>query len=47
MGYVEGKFPEPNVARPGNAYIQNKPRTAVRMPYNKGGIEGTFGHLAP
>lgn len=47
MGYVEGKFPEPNVARPGHAYIQNKPRTAVRMPYNKGGIEGTFGHLAP
>ncbi|MDR4496218.1 MAG: type II and III secretion system protein family protein [Nitrospirales bacterium] len=47
MGYVEGKYPEPNVPRPNGAYMSDKPRTATRMPYNKGGIEGTFGHLAP
>lgn len=47
MGYTEGKYPEPNVPRPAGAYMPDKPRTATRMPYNKGGIEGTFGHLAP
>jgi pilus assembly protein CpaC len=47
MGYLEGKNSEPNGERKAEAYIQERPRMAVRMPYNKGGIEGTFGHLAP
>lgn len=47
MGYVEGAFPEPHVARPSEAYILGTPRVAGRMPYHKGGMEGTFGHLAP
>jgi len=47
MGYLEGKSSEPNGGRKAEAYIQEKPRMAVRMPYNKGGIEGSFGHLAP
>lgn len=47
MGYLEGKSSEPNEGRKAEAYIQEKPRMAVRMPYNKGGIEGSFGHLAP
>ena len=47
MGYVEGKYPEPNVARPTESYMPDKPRVATRIPYNKGGIEGLFGHLAP
>ncbi|TFG59888.1 MAG: hypothetical protein E4H32_09445 [Nitrospirales bacterium] len=47
MGYVEGAFPEPNVARPSEAYTLGSPRVAGRMPYRKGGMEGMFGHLAP
>ena len=47
MGYVEGVYPEPNVARPTEAYTLGQPSVAGRMPYRKGGIEGLFGHLAP
>ncbi|HNP28614.1 MAG TPA: type II and III secretion system protein family protein [Nitrospirales bacterium] len=47
MGYVEGAFPEPNVARPGEAYTFRSPEVAGRMPFRKGGMEGMFGHLAP
>ncbi len=47
MGYLEGKNSEPYGERKAEAYIQEKPRMALRMPNNKGGIEGTFGHLAP
>ncbi|HNP31636.1 MAG TPA: hypothetical protein PKK23_21495, partial [Nitrospirales bacterium] len=47
MGYMEGAFPEPNVARPSEAYTLGSPRVAGRMPYRKGGMEGMFGHLAP
>ncbi|MBA3612621.1 MAG: type II and III secretion system protein family protein [Nitrospirales bacterium] len=47
MGYVEGAYPEPNVARPSEAYTLGSPRVAGRMPYHKGGMEGMFGHLAP
>ena len=47
MGYLEGKSSEPKGERKAEAYIQEKPKMAVRMPYNKGGIEGSFGHLAP
>ncbi len=47
MGYVEGKYPEPHVPRPSNAYSLQQPRAVTRMPYDKGGIEGVFGHLAP
>ena len=47
MGYVEGVFPEPKVAKPTEAYTLGQPRMAGRMPYRKGGMEGMFGHLAP
>jgi pilus assembly protein CpaC len=47
MGYVEGVFPEPHVARPTEAYTFKQPTIAGRMPYRKGGMEGMFGHLAP
>ncbi|MEO8325076.1 MAG: type II and III secretion system protein family protein [Nitrospirota bacterium] len=47
MGYVEGVFPEPNVARPGEGYTLGSPSVAGRMPFHKGGMEGMFGHLAP
>lgn len=47
MGYVEGVFPEPKVARPTEAYTFGQPPVAARMPYRKGGMEGMFGHLAP
>ncbi len=47
MGYVEGVFPEPKVARPTDAYTLGQPKMAGRMPYRKGGMEGMFGHLAP
>jgi pilus assembly protein CpaC len=47
MGYVEGVFPEPHVARPTESYKLGQPTKARRMPYRKGGIEGMFGHLAP
>lgn len=47
MGYVEGVYPETNVAKPTNAYTLQEPRMATRMPYSKGGLEGVFGHLAP
>ncbi|MFZ1745197.1 MAG: type II and III secretion system protein family protein [Nitrospirales bacterium] len=47
MGYVEGVFPEPNVARPGEGYTLRSPSVAQRMPFRKGGMEGMFGHLAP
>ncbi|MCW5784437.1 MAG: type II and III secretion system protein family protein [Nitrospirales bacterium] len=47
MGYVEGVFPEPNVARPGEGYTMRSPSVAQRMPFRKGGMEGMFGHLAP
>ncbi len=47
MGYVEGVFPEPKVAKPSDAYTLGQPKVAGRMPYRKGGIEGMFGHLAP
>lgn len=47
MGYVEGVFPEPKVARPTDAYTLGRPKMAGRMPYRKGGMEGMFGHLAP
>jgi pilus assembly protein CpaC len=47
MGYVEGVFPEPRVARPTDAYTLGQPKMAGRMPYRKGGMEGMFGHLAP
>ncbi|MCA9452355.1 MAG: type II and III secretion system protein family protein [Nitrospiraceae bacterium] len=47
MGYVEGVFPEPNIARPGEGYTMRSPSVAQRMPFRKGGMEGMFGHLAP
>ena len=47
MGYVEGAFPEQKVARPSEAYTLGQPKSAGRMPYRKGGMEGMFGHLAP
>ncbi len=47
MGYVEGVYPESRVPRPSEAYQIGQPRMATRMPYQKGGIEGVFGHLAP
>jgi pilus assembly protein CpaC len=47
MGYLEGKSTAPDGKGRSEAYIQEKPRMATKMPYNKGGIEGTFGHLAP
>jgi pilus assembly protein CpaC len=47
MGYVEGVFPEPKVARPTEAYTLGQPKMAGRMPFRKGGMEGMFGHLAP
>jgi pilus assembly protein CpaC len=47
MGYVEGVYPKPNVARPTEAYTFRQPSVAGRMPYHKGGMEGKFGHLAP
>ncbi len=47
MGYVEGVYPETNVAKPEEAYSTKRPKVANRIPYNKGGMEGTFGHLAP
>lgn len=47
MGYVEGVFPEPNVARPSEGYTLGSPSVAQRMPFRKGGMEGMFGHLAP
>ena len=47
MGYVEGVFPEPNIARPSEGYTMRSPSVAQRMPFRKGGMEGMFGHLAP
>jgi pilus assembly protein CpaC len=47
MGYVEGVYPEPNVARPTEGYTFKQPKVAGRMPFRKGGMEGMFGHLAP
>jgi len=47
MGYMEGQATEPNTIRPSEAYMPEKARITARMPYSKGGIEGTFGHLAP
>jgi len=47
MGYVDGVYPEPNVARPTEGYTFKQPSVAGRMPFRKGGMEGMFGHLAP
>jgi pilus assembly protein CpaC len=47
MGYVEGVFPEPHVAKPTESYAVGTPTVSRRMPYRKGGMEGMFGHLAP
>lgn len=47
MGYMEGVYPEPQVARPTEAYTLGQPGVVGRMPYRKGGMEGMFGHLAP
>ncbi len=47
MGYMEGQYPEENVPRPDDAYTTKNPKVAKRIPYNKGGMEGVFGHLAP
>ena len=47
MGYVDGVYPEPNVARPTDGYTFKEPSVAGRMPFRKGGMEGMFGHLAP
>ena len=47
MGYVEGAYPEKQVPRPKEAYTTTQPKVTKRMPYNKGGMDGTFGHLAP
>ncbi len=47
MGYLEGVYPEKDVPRPSEAYQIGEPRMATRMPYQKGGVEGVFGHLAP
>jgi len=47
MGYVDGAYPEKHVARPENAYTLTQPKIAKRMPFNKGGRDGIFGHLAP
>ena len=48
MGYVEGVSPGKDQRRPSEKYSLGKsPRAATRMPYAKGGVEGTFGHLAP
>ena len=47
MGYVEGVYPENKVPRPSEAYQIGQPQMATRVPFEKGGIEGVFGHLAP
>ena len=47
MGYVEGVSGENKRPKPSEAYTLGEPRAATRVPYNKGGIEGMFGHLAP
>ena len=47
MGYMEGVYPEPHVAKPTDAYTTKQPKVARRIPYNKGGRDGIFGHLAP
>lgn len=47
MGYVQGVSPSEEVVRPSEAYTIGQPTMATRIPYRKGGLEGTFGHLAP
>jgi len=47
MGYLQGVFPDANAGRPAEAYTINRPRMASGMPFGRGGLEGTFGHLAP
>ena len=47
MGYLEGVYPEKDIPRPSEAYQIGEPQMATRMPYQKGGVEGVFGHLAP
>ena len=47
MGYVQGVSSSEEVVRPSEAYTIGQPTMAARVPYRKGGLEGTFGHLAP
>ena len=47
MGYMQGVSPSEEVVRPSEAYTIGQPTMAARVPYRKGGLEGTFGHLAP
>ncbi len=47
MGYLQGVYPTNEVSRPSEAYTIGRPTMASRIPYRKGGLEGTFGHLAP
>ncbi|MGD9728095.1 MAG: type II and III secretion system protein family protein [Oligoflexales bacterium] len=47
MGYVQGSSGKSESVKPSEAYSLGVSRATTRMPYNKGGIEGTFGHLAP
>ena len=47
MGYMQGVYPSEEVFRPSEAYTIGRPTMAARIPYRKGGLEGTFGHLAP
>ena len=48
MGYVEGVSSDQNSPRAAEEYSLGKePRMATKIPHAKGGVEGTFGHLAP
>jgi pilus assembly protein CpaC len=47
MGYMQGVYPSEEASRPSEAYTIGRPTMAVRRSFGKGGLEGTFGHLAP
>jgi len=47
MGYMQGVYPSEEAFRHSEAYTIGRPTMAVRRSFGKGGLEGTFGHLAP
>ncbi len=47
MGYMQGAFPSKEAHRPSEAYTIGRPKMAAGRSFGKGGLEGTFGHLAP